>query len=406
MSVSTASVEQLTINTIRTLAMDAVQKANSGHPGTPMALAPVAYTLWRDILRYDPEHPHWPNRDRFVLSCGHASMLLYSLLHLAGVKQLDASGSPTGEDAVTLEQIKRFRQLHSRTPGHPEHSDTTGVETTTGPLGQGCGNSVGMALAERWLAARYNKPDVTLFDYNVYVFCSDGDLMEGVGCEAASLAGHLQLSNLCWVYDDNHITIEGETSLAFSEDVPRRFEGLGWHVVKVDDANDVEAIRAAFDSFLQTDDKPTLIVLRSHIAWGAPHKQDTSAAHGSALGEDEVRATKANYGWPEDEHFLVPEGVVEHFREPLAGRGRERGKLARRVSPLIKRRIRSWRNNSARCKPASYQRAGTRRFPSFPPTPRVWPHDRLRARSSTPWVRGFPGWSADRPIWPPRPTRC
>jgi transketolase len=342
MPASAASLDLLAINTIRTLSMDAVQKANSGHPGTPMALAPVAYVLWNEVLRYDPTQPLWPARDRFVLSCGHASMLLYSLLHLAGVRQLDRHGQPTltrsaSEDtlarrpregssyelAVSLDQIKRFRQLHSRTPGHPEHGDTTGVETTTGPLGQGCGNSVGMAIAQRWLAARYNRPGFPLFDYNIYVLASDGDMMEGVGCEAASLAGHLKLRNLCWIYDDNHITIEGPTSLTFSEDVATRFTALGWHVIKLPDANDLAAIRRAFSEFQQIEGRPTLIIVRSHIAWGAPHKQDHHDAHGAPLGEDEVRATKAVYGWPQDEQFRVPPEVVEHFKQGICQRGRK-----------------------------------------------------------------------------------
>ncbi|MGD9720855.1 MAG: transketolase [Pirellulales bacterium] len=318
---ASASLDQLSINTIRTLAMDAVQKANSGHPGTPMALAPVAYTLWNELLRYDPDDPDWPGRDRFVLSCGHASMLLYALLHLAGVKQF-ANGRPTGEPAVSLEQIERFRQLHSRTPGHPEHGDTSGVETTTGPLGQGCGNSVGMAIAQRWLAAHFNRPGFELFDYDIYVLCSDGDLMEGVANEAASLAGHLQLSNLCWIYDNNHITIEGHTPLAFTEDVGRRFEGLGWHVVHVNDANDLAALRAAYAEFQKTIDRPTLIVVHSIIAWGAPHKANTHEAHGAPLGADEVKATKEVYGWPADAQFLVPPEVPKHFNATLGARGR------------------------------------------------------------------------------------
>jgi transketolase len=323
MKATSPAIETLAINTIRTLAMDAVEQARSGHPGTPMALAPVAYTLWHDVLRYDPQHPLWPARDRFVLSCGHASMLLYAVLHLAEVAQYDHEGRPTGELAVTLEQLKRFRQLGSRTPGHPESRDTSGVETTTGPLGQGCGNSVGMAIAQRWLAARFHRPGFELFDYNIYVLCSDGDLMEGVGAEAASLAGHLRLANLCWIYDDNRITIEGETSLAFSEDVATRFRGLGWHTIRVDDANDLQALRDALAEFRQTRDRPTLIVVRSHIAWGAPTKQDTHEAHGAPLGEDEVRRTKAVYGWPEDATFLVPAEVVEHFRASVGQRGAE-----------------------------------------------------------------------------------
>jgi transketolase len=317
---TTADVETLVINTIRTLSMDAVQAANSGHPGTPMALAPVAYSVWTDALRYNPDDPAWPNRDRFVLSCGHASMLLYSVLHLAGVKQLDANGKPTGELAVPLEHIKQFRQLHSRCPGHPESYETSGVETTTGPLGQGCGNSVGMALSSRWLAARYNKPGFKLFDFNTYVLCSDGDLMEGVASEAASLAGHLRLDNLCWIYDDNKITIEGETHLAFSEDVGKRFEAYGWNVRRVADANDLEALGAALKAF-QESDRPTMIIVRSHIGYGAPNKQDTHNAHGAPLGEEEIKLTKRAYGWPEDAKFLVPEEAVASFRSQVGDRG-------------------------------------------------------------------------------------
>jgi transketolase len=311
------SIDQLAINTIRTLAMDAVEKAKSGHPGTPMALAPVAYTLWQDLLRFDCEDPHWANRDRFVLSNGHASMLLYALLHLAQVK--DENGGP----AVTLDDIKAFRRLGSRCPGHPEYGHTAGVETTTGPLGQGCGNSVGMAMAQRWLAARFNRPEFPLIDYNVYVFCSDGDLMEGVASEAASIAGHLKFSNLCWIYDNNHITIEGDTSLAFSEDVGMRFHGYGWAVFHIPDANDTLAVEQALAVFQAEHDRPTLIIVDSHIAYGAPHKQDTAAAHGEPLGEEEVRLAKRNYGWPEDAHFLVPEGVYEQFRRGTGERGKE-----------------------------------------------------------------------------------
>ena len=318
---STGDVALLTINTIRTLAMDAVQKANSGHPGTPMALAPVAYTLWQNILRFDPEDAQWPNRDRFVLSCGHASMLLYSLLHLAGVKQLDHDGKPTDELAVPLDQIKLFRQLGSRCPGHPEAVETSGVETTTGPLGQGCGNSVGMAIASRWLAAHFNKPDYDIFDFNVFTFCSDGDLMEGISNEAASIAGHLKLNKLCWIYDDNHITIEGNTEIAYTDDVATRFKGLGWNVIRCPDANDTEDLLKAYKKFLRTKDKPTMIIVRSHIGYGSPHKQDTNKAHGEALGADEIKLTKEFYGWPADAQFLVPEEAVEHFRSGVAARG-------------------------------------------------------------------------------------
>jgi len=316
-------LDTLCINTIRTLAMDAVQQANSGHPGAPMGLAPVAYELWQEFLRYDPENPLWPNRDRFVLSAGHASMLLYATLHLAGVRAVNKNGEVTRDLSVSLEQIKRFRQLDSRTPGHPESHITTGVETTTGPLGQGAGNSVGMAIAERWLAANYNRPGFEVFNYNVYGICGDGDLMEGVAGEAASLAGHLRLSNLCWIYDNNKVTLDGPAWWSFSEDVMTRFVGYGWNVTRVSDANDLPMLARAFHTFLEQQDKPTLIVVDSHIGYGSPHKQDSSEAHGEPLGEEEVRLTKKNYGWPEDAKFLVPEGVLEHFREGIGRRGRE-----------------------------------------------------------------------------------
>jgi transketolase len=312
------------INTIRTLSMDAVQAANSGHPGAPMALAPVAYCLWQQFLRFDPQDPIWPNRDRFVLSAGHASMLLYSLLHLTGVKAVSKDYETLGEPSVPLEAIKRFRQLGSRCPGHPEYRWTSGVETTTGPLGQGLANSVGMAFAGRWLAARYHRPGFEdLIDYNVYALCGDGCIMEGISAEAASLAGHLKLANLCWIYDNNHITIEGNTALAFSDDVATRFLGHGWNVTRVGDANDLEMLARAFRTFLATRDRPTLIIVDSHIAYGSPNKQDTSAAHGEALGEQEVRLTKRNYGWPEDARFLVPDGVYDHFRGGIGKRGKE-----------------------------------------------------------------------------------
>ena len=315
------SIDDLAINTIRTLSMDAVQQANSGHPGTPMALAPVIYSLWQELLNYDPEDPTWPNRDRFVLSAGHASMLLYSVLHLAGVKQFDHNGKATGELAVTLDQIKHFRQLHSRTPGHPESFMTSGVETTTGPLGQGLGNSVGMAMASRWLAQYFNKPSYKLFDFHVWVICSDGDLMEGISSEAASLAGHLKLPNLCWIYDNNRITIDGKTDLAFSEDVGTRFQGYHWNTLHVHDANDRGAIAAALQVAKGTTDRPTLIIVDSHIGYGAPKKQDTSDAHGEPLGEEEIKAAKRNYGWPENEKWLVPDGVREHFAAGVGTRG-------------------------------------------------------------------------------------
>jgi transketolase len=319
-------IHELVINTIRTLAMDAVQAANSGHPGTPMALAPVSYQLWTQHLRYDPTAPNWPNRDRYILSCGHASMLLYSLIHLAGIREVTPDGKVTARLSLPLEELKNFRQWGSRTPGHPEHGHTTGVETTTGPLGQGCGNSVGMAIASRWLAARYNKPGFKLFDFNVWVQCSDGDLMEGVSCEAASLAGHQKLSNLCWIYDNNHITIEGKTDLAFSEDVATRFRGLGWHVLAVQDANDLDAIEKAYQGFLSHEGSPTLIIVKSVIGYGAPNKAGTAKAHGEPLGADEIAKTKEFYGWPADGKFLVPPQVPKRFQETLGKRGEQQRK--------------------------------------------------------------------------------
>jgi transketolase len=318
-------MEMLCINTIRTLSIDAVQAANSGHPGTPMGMAPAAYCLWQEFLRYDPADPLWPNRDRFVLSAGHASMLLYSVLHLAGVKEankdtLEILNGP----AVRLEDIKNFRQLGSRCPGHPESHLTTGVETTTGPLGQGYANSVGMALAGQWLASRYNQPGFEdIYNFNVYALGGDGCMMEGISSEAASLAGHLKLSNLCWIYDSNRITIEGGTPLAFSEDVAARFAAYGWNVTHVTDANDLNMIRAGFRTFLGTSDRPTLIIVNSHIGWGSPHRQDTAAAHGEPLGEEEVKLTKRFYGWPEDAKFLIPDGVYENFQKGIGARGKK-----------------------------------------------------------------------------------
>ncbi len=314
-------LDQLSINTIRTLSMDAVQKANSGHPGTPMALAPVAYCLWQQFLRYDPADPHWPNRDRFILSNGHASMLLYSLLHLAGVREVNAKGEVLSTAAVSLDDIKAFRQIDSKTPGHPEYGVTTGVETTTGPLGQGVANSVGFAIAERWLAGHFNRPGFELFNYNIWAFCGDGDMMEGISSEAASIAGHLRLSNLCWIYDNNHITIEGKTDLAFDEDIGARFKAYGWAVNHVTDANDLDALDGAYRWALGITDRPKFIIVDSHIAFGSPHRQDTKEAHGEALGEEEVKLTKRVYGWPEDAHFLVPDGVRENFRDGMGKRG-------------------------------------------------------------------------------------
>lgn len=321
MSISSPAIEKLAIDTIRTLSMDAVQAAKSGHPGTPMALAPVAFQLWTESLNYDPRAPRWPNRDRFVLSCGHASMLLYSMIHLAGIRHVDESGRVVDRPTITLDDIKNFRQLHSPCAGHPEFGEAAGIETTTGPLGQGVGNSVGMAIASKWLAATFNRPEFPLFDFNTYALCGDGDLMEGVAYEAASLAGHLKLSNLCWIYDDNHITIEGHTELAFSEDVARRFEGLGWNTVRVADANDLEALAKALENFHACDDRPTLIVVRSVIGYGSPNKANTHGAHGAPLGEDEIKLTKQAYGWPDDEKFLVPSEVPEYFQDTLGKRG-------------------------------------------------------------------------------------
>jgi transketolase len=316
-------IDQLCINTIRTLSIDAIQKANSGHPGTPMALAPVAYTLWQRFLRFDPAHPIWPGRDRFVLSAGHASMLLYSLLHLAGVKAVEPDYEVVGDPAVSLADIESFRQLGSRAPGHPEYRWTSGVETTTGPLGQGVATSVGMAIASKWQSARYDRPGFELFDFDVYAIAGDGCLMEGVSGEAASLAGHLKLDNLCWIYDNNQITIDGKTHLAYDDDVAARFMGYGWNVTRVGDANDTDLIATAFEEFKGEDGRPTLIIVDSHIGYGSPHKVDTSAAHGEPLGEEEVRETKRAYGWPEDAQFLVPDGVRECFAEGIGKRGAE-----------------------------------------------------------------------------------
>ena len=318
---SQQNIDQLSINTIRTLSIDAVQQANSGHPGAPMGLAPVVYELWQKYLRYDPANPLWPNRDRFVLSAGHASMLLYSTLHLAGVRSVNEKGEVLDTPAVSLDDIKRFRQLDSKTPGHPESHLTTGVETTTGPLGQGAGNSVGMAIAGKWLAANYNKPGCEIFNFKVYALCGDGDLMEGVASEAASLAGHLKLDNLCWIYDNNHVTLDGPANVSFSEDVMTRFVGYGWNVTRVADANDLMMLGRGYETFLKTSGRPTLVVVDSHIGYGSPHKQDTYEAHGEPLGEAEVKLAKENYEWPEDSKFLVPEGVYDHFKNGVGKRG-------------------------------------------------------------------------------------
>jgi len=322
-TLTAAQLDQLCVNTIRTLSIDAVQQAKSGHPGTPMALAPLVYTIWNRVLRFDPQNPIWPNRDRFILSNGHASMLLWSALHLTGVQAVNAEYETVGKPSVSLDDIRHFRQLDSKAPGHPEYHWVSGVETTTGPLGQGVATSVGMAIAQKWLGHRYNRPGFQIFDYNIYAVCGDGCLMEGIASEAASLAGHLGLDNLCWIYDNNHITIEGNTRIAFTEDVQTRFIAYGWNVLRVGDANDLDRIEQALETFRKTKGRPTFIVLDSHIGYGSPHKQDTSAAHGEPLGEEEVALCKRAYGWPEDAKFYVPEGVYEHFNSGIGRRGTE-----------------------------------------------------------------------------------
>ena len=314
-------MDQLCINTIRTLSIDAVQQANSGHPGTPMALAPLVYTIWNRVMRFDPQDPIWPNRDRFVLSNGHASMLLWSMLHLTKTQAVNADYENLGQPSVSLDDVRRFRQIDSKAPGHPEYHLVSGVESTTGPLGQGVATSVGMAIAQKWLANRYNQPGFEIFDYNIYAVCGDGCLMEGISSEAASLAAHLGLDNLCWIFDNNHITIEGNTRIAFTEDVAARFLAYGWNVLRVGDANDLDRIENALSIFRKEKGRPTFIVLDSHIGYGSPHKQDTAAAHGEPLGEDEIRLVKRAYGWPEDAKFLVPEGVYEHFSAGVGERG-------------------------------------------------------------------------------------
>ena len=334
---SQQDLDQLSVNTIRTLAIDGVQQANSGHPGAPMGLAPVVYALWQRYLRYDPADPLWPNRDRFVLSAGHASMLLYATLHLTGVREVGKDGKVSDKAAVSMDDLKHFRQLDSKTPGHPESHMTTGVETTTGPLGQGAGNSVGMAIASKWLGANYNKPGFDVFDFNVYALCGDGDMMEGVCCEAASLAGHLKLSNLCWIYDHNHVTLDGPASASFSEDIMTRFVGYGWNVTRVADANDLGLLGHAYETFLKTHDRPTLIVVDSHIGYGSPNKQDSSDAHGEPLGEAEVKLVKKFYGRPEDAKFLVPDGVYDQFKNGIGKRGGEtRGAWAKKYEEYTK----------------------------------------------------------------------
>jgi len=322
-SETVVEIDQLCINTMRTLAIDAIQKANSGHPGTPMGMSPTVYCLWQKLLRFDPEDPIWMNRDRFVLSAGHASTLLYTILHLAKVKAVDPEYEILGRPSVTLDDIKTFRQFGSHCAGHPEYRWTSGVETTTGPLGQGVATSVGMAIAEKWLAARYNRPDFELFNYRIYALNGDGCMMEGISGEAASLAGHLKLDNLCWIYDNNHITIEGKTDITFTEDVAGRFLAYGWNVIRVGDANDLARIENALRTAAGTPGRPSIVIIDSHIGYGSPHRQDTSAAHGEPLGDEEIRLTKQAYGWPPDAKFLVPDGVYEHFESGIGRRGRE-----------------------------------------------------------------------------------
>ncbi len=400
-SKSAVDIDQLSINTIRTLSMDAVEAAKSGHPGTPMALAPVAYTIWRDFLRYDPTNPSWPNRDRFVLSCGHASMLLYSLIHLSGIRRETAIAphggvdqSKSQEPAVSLDDIKKFRQLGSVCAGHPEHHMTSGIETTTGPLGQGCGNSVGMAIAARWLGARFNTPDQTLFDYDTYVLASDGDFMEGVTAEAASLAGHLKLSNLCWIYDDNAITIEGRTELAFSEDVAMRFGGLGWHVERVADANDTVSLKKALEGFKARTDAPTLVIVKSRIGFGAPKKEGSHEAHGAPLGAEEIRGAKASYGWPVDASFLVPEQVPVHFQRTLGDRGRLANDLWQKARGEHAQAHPSLAHELTECLNGRLPAAWDTQLPQFPTDPkgvatRISSGKVLSALSSqVPWLLG------------------
>ncbi len=365
-----SAIEKLAINTIRTLCMDAVQAANSGHPGSPMGMAPTAYVLWQRFLRFDPANPIWGNRDRFVLSAGHASTLLYALLHLTETKSVNPKYEVLGEPAVPLDSLKTFRQLDSKCPGHPEYRWTSGVETTTGPLGQGLATSVGMALASRWAAETFNRPGFQMFDFDAYALCGDGCMMEGITTEAASLAGHWKLSNLCWIYDSNKITIEGHTDLAFSEDVATKFIGLGWNVTRVGDANDLEMLDQAFQVFKNTHDRPTLIIVESHIAWGAPNKQDTSAAHGEPLGEDEVRLTKRAYGWPEEKKFFVPDGVYEHFREGIGRRGRELHQSWQRSFEEYRKQYPKLADDLYKMQRRELPDGWDRDLPSFPPDPK------------------------------------
>jgi transketolase len=370
MTMTSAELDELAINTIRTLSIDAVQKANSGHPGTPMALAPLVYTLWNRVMRFDPEDPIWPNRDRFVLSNGHASMLLWSVLFLTGTRAVNADYERLGKPSVTLDDIRRFRQLDSKAPGHPEYHWVSGVETTTGPLGQGIATSVGMAIARRWLASRYNRPGFDVFDYNIYAICGDGCLMEGVGSEAASLAGHLGLDHLCWIYDNNHITIEGKTRITFTEDVAARFLAYHWNVLRVGDANDIERIEDALAVFRETKGRPTLIILDSHIGYGSPHKVDTAAAHGEPLGEDEVLLVKRAYGWPEDAKFLVPDGVMDHFKAGVGARGADARRRWKTLFTAYRGKFPELATEIDQMQRRELPSGWDRNLPNFPPDPK------------------------------------
>ena len=363
-------LDQLAINTIRTLSIDAVQKANSGHPGTPMALAPLVYTLWNRVMRFDPKDPIWPNRDRFILSNGHASMLLWSVLYLTGTRAVNAEYERLGEPSVTLDDIRRFRQLDSKAPGHPEYHWVSGVETTTGPLGQGIATSVGMAIARKWLASRYNRPGFELFDYNIYTVCGDGCLMEGIGSEAASLAGHLGLDDLCWIYDNNHITIEGKTRITFTEDVAARFRGYRWNVLQVGDANDIQRIEDALAVFRKTKGRPTLIILDSHIGYGSPHLVDTAAAHGEPLGEEEIRLVKRAYGWPENAKFLVPDGVMERFEAGIGVRGAEARRRWEALFAAYRDKLPELATEIVQMQRRQLPAGWDRNLPSFPPDPK------------------------------------
>jgi transketolase len=367
---NTGELDQLAINTIRTLSIDAVQQAKSGHPGTPMALAPLVYTIWNRVMRFDPMDPIWPNRDRFVLSNGHASMLLWSVLYLTGTRAVNAEYERLGKPSVTLDDIRHFRQLGSKAPGHPEYHWVSGVEATTGPLGQGVANSVGMAIARKWLANRYNRPGFDVFDYDIYAICGDGDLMEGVSSEAASLAGHLGLDDLCWIYDNNHITIEGNTHITFTEDVVARFLAYRWNVLRVGDANDLERIEDALAIFRSTRGRPTLIILDSHIGYGSPHKIDTAAAHGEPLGEDEVRLAKRAYGWPEDAKFLVPDGVMERFDAGIGARGAEARRRWQALFADYRRQLPEFATEIEQMQRRELPVAWDRNLPTFPPDPK------------------------------------